>query len=105
LGIKGHLRASHIKDRESVASTGADRLGTAPAHSLLQTHVDSEASTFHFGKQPMNKSTVWQVGFSHRISQQDLRQTRETNPENRIIHSFVARRFGPSRPRFGKAIK
>jgi hypothetical protein len=42
----------------------------------------------------MNKSTVWQVCFSRRISQQDLRQTCETGPENSIIHSFVAR---PSR--------
>jgi hypothetical protein len=93
LGIKGHLRASHIKDRVGSVNRSGSTRNSARTDSLLQTHVDSEASTFHFGKQPMNKSTVWQLCLSHRISQQGLRRTRETGCENRIIHSFVARRF------------
>jgi hypothetical protein len=31
--------------------------------SFQQTLVDSEASTFHFGKKPMNKSTAWRPYF------------------------------------------
>jgi hypothetical protein len=50
----------------------------ARTESFPQAHVDSEASTFHFGKQPMNKSTVRQVCSSRRLSRQDLRQNRET---------------------------